>query len=52
MICCFVVVVMATPLQRMIAVPIGRLAAAMRTVKREQRYDIRVAKSRTTRSGR
>ncbi len=44
-ICCFVVVVMATPLQGMISVPIGRLADAMRTVKREQRFDIRAAKS-------
>jgi hypothetical protein len=44
-ICCFVVVVMATPLQRMIAAPIGQLADAMRTVKREQRFDIRAAKT-------
>jgi two-component system, sensor histidine kinase and response regulator len=43
-ICCFVVVLMATPLQRMISEPIGRLADAMRTVKREQRFDIRAAK--------
>ncbi len=44
-ICCFVVVLMATPLQGMISVPIGRLADAMRTVKREQRFDIRAAKN-------
>jgi len=44
-ICCLVVVVMATPLQGMISVPIGRLADAMRTVKREQRFDIRAVKN-------
>jgi two-component system, sensor histidine kinase len=44
-ICCFVVVLMATPLQGMISVPISRLADAMRTVKREQRFDIRAAKN-------
>jgi signal transduction histidine kinase/CheY-like chemotaxis protein len=42
-ICCFAVVLSARPLQQMISAPIVRLADAMRTVKREQRYDIRAA---------
>jgi signal transduction histidine kinase/DNA-binding response OmpR family regulator len=39
--CGLAVVLITTPLQGMISVPIGRLADTMRTVKREQRYDIR-----------
>jgi two-component system sensor histidine kinase/response regulator len=50
-ICCFAVVLMATPLQGMISVPIVRLADAMRTVKREQRYDIRAAKDQNDEVG-
>ncbi len=44
LICGIAVVLMATPLQGMISVPIVRLADTMRTVKREQRYDIRASK--------
>ncbi|HUS22947.1 MAG TPA: response regulator, partial [Aeromicrobium sp.] len=43
-VCCLVVLLMSTPLQRMVADPIMQLAATMRTVKAEQRYDIRAAK--------
>jgi signal transduction histidine kinase/DNA-binding response OmpR family regulator/HPt (histidine-containing phosphotransfer) domain-containing protein len=44
LICGIAVVVMATPLQGMISIPIVQLADTMRTVKREQRYDIRASK--------
>ena len=43
-VCCLVVILMSTPLQRMVAVPIVQLADTMRTVKAEQRYDIRAPK--------
>ena len=43
-VCCLVVILMSTPLQRMVAVPIMQLADTMRIVKAEQRYDIRAAK--------
>ncbi len=40
--CCFVAVLTAKPLQRLISVPILRLAETMQTVTRDQRYDLRV----------
>ncbi|MEO7274811.1 MAG: CHASE sensor domain-containing protein, partial [Vicinamibacterales bacterium] len=43
-VCYLVVILMSTPLQRMVADPIMQLAETMRTVKAEQRYDIRAAK--------
>jgi signal transduction histidine kinase len=49
--CCFAVVLIATPLQGIISVPIVRLADTMRTVKREQRYDIRAAKDQNDEVG-
>ena len=42
--CCLVVILMSMPLQRMVAVPIVQLADTMRTVKADQRYDLRAAK--------
>jgi two-component system sensor histidine kinase/response regulator len=48
---CLAVVLTSTPMQGMIAAPIVRLADTMRTVKREQRYDIRATKDQNDEVG-